>query len=75
VSGKRRLCCDTDESMFHASACVAMRDAEKLIAWLREAADELEKAHAYLDAINAPRRVPGSDVDCTLAARIALLVA
>jgi hypothetical protein len=50
-----------------------MNDAEKLVAWLREAADELEKAHAFLDALGVPRQMPGTDVDCTLAARIGLL--
>jgi hypothetical protein len=50
-----------------------MRDAEKLVAWLREAADELEKAHRILDAEDVPRSLPDSDAECTLAARIALL--
>jgi hypothetical protein len=50
-----------------------MRDGDILAAWLREAADEIDKAHAYLDAIGVPRRVPGSANECTLAARIALL--
>jgi hypothetical protein len=49
-------------------------DAETLVAWLREAADELEKAHAYLDATGAPRRVPGSVNECTLVARVSLLL-
>lgn len=48
-----------------------MNDAEKLVAWLREGADELEKAHAVLDDEGVPRSLPGSDVECTLAARIA----
>lgn len=48
-------------------------DAELLIAWVREAADELEKAHAYLDALDVPRGFPDSDADCTLAARISIL--
>jgi hypothetical protein len=51
-----------------------MRDGDKLIAWLREGADELEKAHAVLDLADVPRSLPGSDVECTLAARIALAV-
>jgi hypothetical protein len=49
-----------------------MRDGDKLTAWLREAADEIDKAHAILDEAGMPRRLPGSDVECTLAARIAL---
>jgi hypothetical protein len=49
------------------------RDGDKLAAWLREAADELDKAHALLDDLGVPRSTPGSDVECTLAARIALL--
>ena len=50
-----------------------MRDAEKLVAWVREAADELEKAHAFLDAHDVPRSVPGHEpTECTLAARIAV---
>jgi hypothetical protein len=51
----------------------ATGDAEKLIAWIREAANELEKAHRILDEMAVPRRIPGSDVECTLAARIVLL--
>lgn len=51
-----------------------MSDAEKLITWLREAADELEKAHAYLDHLGVPRGMDDDGIDCTLAARIALLV-
>lgn len=50
-----------------------MRDGDKLTAWLREAADELDKAHAFLDHLEVPRAIPGSDNECTLAARIALL--
>ena len=49
-----------------------MRDAEKMVGWLREAADELEKAHGILDDAGVPRSI--TDVDCTLAARIALLL-
>lgn len=49
-----------------------MADAETLVAWVREAADELEKAHAYLDeCADAPRDRDG--VQMTLAARIAWL--
>jgi hypothetical protein len=36
-----------------------------------DAANELEKAHAFLDALGIPRGL--SDADCTLAARISLL--
>lgn len=50
------------------------RDGDTLVAWLREAADELEKAHAILDHYGVPRSVPGTEpAECTLAARIALL--
>jgi hypothetical protein len=49
-----------------------MRDGDKITAWLREAADELDKAHAILDAHDVPRSLPGTGVECTLAARIAL---
>ena len=50
------------------------KDGDVLVAWLREAANELEKAHAVLDFLKVPRSLkPGSDVECTLAARIALL--
>jgi hypothetical protein len=50
------------------------RDGDKLVAWLREAADELEKAHAFLDHLGVPRSIPGNEpVECTLAARISLL--
>jgi len=50
-----------------------MGDAEKLIAWIREAANELEKAHALLDEAGVPRsREEG--VDMTLAARIYTLI-
>jgi hypothetical protein len=50
---------------------LSVKDAEKLVAWVREAANELEKAHAFLDALGIPRGL--SDADCTLAARISLL--
>lgn len=49
-----------------------MRDGDKMASWLREAADELDKAHGLLDALNVPRGLPGSDVECTLAARIGM---
>lgn len=49
-----------------------MNDGDTLIAWVREAADELEKAHAYLDVYEVPRSIPGTDAECTLAARISL---
>lgn len=53
-----------------------MRDAEKMVAWVREAADELEKAHRILDDEGVPRErtTPGALVETvpmTLAARIA----
>jgi hypothetical protein len=53
------------------------RDGDTLVAWVREAADELEKAHAILDVHGVPRGLPvemGGDgkTECTLAARIAL---
>lgn len=50
-----------------------MNDAERLVGWLREGADEIENAHALLDAYGVPRFVPGREptVPCTLAARIA----
>lgn len=50
-----------------------MRDGETLVAWLREGADELEKAHRLLDDLLIPRSLPGTKVECTLTARIALL--
>jgi len=49
-----------------------MADAEKLIAWMREGADELEKAHLVLDMANIPRKLTGTDVEYTLSARIVL---
>lgn len=48
------------------------QDAEKMIAWLREAADELEKAHKLLDDCGVPR-VLRDEVPMTLAARIAVM--
>ena len=50
-----------------------MRDGDKLSAWLREAARELDTAHATLDNLGVPRSIPGSVVECSLAARITLL--
>lgn len=47
-------------------------DAEKLIAWLREGAYELQNAHRVLDDAGVPRR--NAEAEYTLAARIALLV-
>lgn len=41
-----------------------------MITWLREAADELEKAHTILDAHGAPRFI--RDAECTLGRRIVL---
>lgn len=39
-----------------------------------EMTDEIDKAHAFLDHLEIPRSVPGNEpVECTLAARIALL--
>lgn len=53
-----------------------MKDAEKLVAWLREGADELEKAHLILDDAGVPRKLVGNDpndpTECTLAARISM---
>lgn len=48
-----------------------MGDAEKLIAWLREAADELEVAHRVLDNAGVPRN---RENPMTLAARIYTLI-
>lgn len=50
-----------------------MKDAELLVAWVREAADELEKAHALLDDIRVPRGCGPENTPMTLAARIAVL--
>lgn len=51
---------------------MSKRDGDVLVAWVREAADELEKAHGILDAYSVPRAIGGDGVQCTLAARIAL---
>lgn len=51
-----------------------MTDGDKLVAWLREAANEIEKAHASLDLIGVPRRTSKmSKIDMTLSARIVWL--
>lgn len=49
-------------------------DAIKIVAWLREAADELEKAHRLLDDLGVPE---GSTpkIPYSLAARIMVLSA
>jgi hypothetical protein len=52
----------------------AAGDAEKLVAWVREAADELEKAHAILDEVGVPRVREESGNEMTLAARIYTLI-
>ena len=49
-----------------------MKDHEKLIAWLREAADELEKTHRVLYEMNVPENAPDG-TPYSLAARVALL--
>jgi protoheme ferro-lyase len=46
-------------------------DHEALVAWLREAADELENAHLGLDAHGVPQHA-ADGTPYTLAARIAL---
>lgn len=45
-------------------------DAEKIPAWLREGATEIEGAHAVLDGAGVPRDNNGTPL--TLAARIAV---
>jgi hypothetical protein len=52
----------------------ATRDAEQLVAWLREAANELEKAHAILDEAGVPRVRAETGNAMTLAARIHTLI-
>lgn len=49
-----------------------MRDSDKLSAWLREAADEIDAAHVLLDAHRVERTVSEDGTECTLAARIAV---
>jgi hypothetical protein len=49
-----------------------MTDGDKLAAWLREAAYEIQNAHAGLDNANIPRTAEDG-ASYTLAARIALL--
>jgi len=51
-----------------------MRDAEKLVLWLYEGADELLKAHYLLDEYGVPRERADSDAEMTLAARIYYLM-
>ncbi len=48
-------------------------DSDKLVAWLREAADEIETAHAVLDHLDVPDGPSDDGTDGTLAARIVLL--
>lgn len=45
-------------------------DAATLIAWTREAADELERAHYVLDILGAPRTLREEETQLSLAARI-----
>lgn len=45
--------------------------AATMVGWLREAACELEKAHAFLDAVGTPRHREG--IQMSLAARIATM--
>jgi hypothetical protein len=52
-----------------------MDDADKMVVWLREAADELEKAHNLLDEAGVPRIRRESGNAMTLAARIYTLAA
>lgn len=49
------------------------QDAEKLIAWVREAAYELENAHRVLDDEGIPREEFRSRAALTLAGRIHVL--
>lgn len=46
-------------------------DSGRLIAWLREAADEMENAHRVLDGAEVPQVNPETGRGFTLAARIA----
>lgn len=48
-------------------------DGSRLVAWLREAADELENAHAVLDGDDVPRINPSTGRAFTLVARVAFL--
>jgi predicted subunit of tRNA(5-methylaminomethyl-2-thiouridylate) methyltransferase len=41
-----------------------VRDGDKLTAWLREAADEIDKAHAVLDQAKVPRSISDDGVEC-----------
>ena len=45
-------------------------DSDKLTAWMREAADEIDKAHVILDNYEVPRSLTNDGVEMTLAARI-----
>lgn len=48
--------------------------ADKLVDWLREAADEIHNAHVILDTMGVPRINPApGGAEFTLAARIAYL--
>jgi hypothetical protein len=49
-------------------------DAELLVAWVREAANELELAHGLLDEADVPRVRGESGNPMTLAARIYTLI-
>jgi hypothetical protein len=53
-----------------ATGTNAAKDAEMLVAWLREAANELEVAHGILDEAGVPRVRAESGNPMTLAARI-----
>lgn len=45
-------------------------DSDKLTAWMREAADEIDKAHLILDSHDVPRSLTNDEVEMTLAARV-----
>lgn len=51
----------------------ARGDADTQVAWLRDGARDLEKAHAILDQLGVPRDNPESGNPFTLAARVAYL--
>ena len=55
-----------------ASATADGPSAEALITCLRQAADELERAHGLLDDCAVIRSAPGDDAECTLTRRIGL---
>lgn len=48
-------------------------DSDKLVAWLREAASEIETAHALLDHLDVPDGPADDGIDGSLAARILML--